>query len=104
MTRMATALLAFAMGFGVAHSAEKSDALKGRLPAVKEKPAKSKPAAKSEFETNFKKPEFELPGGFKGTFGTVEPPKDQFRPGYTGPASDGGPNLPTGGLILKKEF
>lgn len=104
MTRTATVLLVFAMGLGLAHAAEKSEAAKDRSPVTQEKPAKSDTGSKSGFETNFKKPVFELPGGFKGTLGTVEPPKDQFRPGYTGPASDPGPSIPAGGLILKKEF
>lgn len=104
MTRTATALLVLAIGVGVAHSAEKAGAANDRPTARKEKPANADGDSQNEFSTKFKPPQFELPGGFTGTFGTVEPPKDPFQPGYTGPGSDPGPSLPPGGLILKKEF
>jgi len=100
MKWVATVLLVLVAGLGVAQSAEKPDAAKGRPAATKQKPADADSGPKTEF----KKPEIELPGGMKGTFGTIEAPKDPHRPGYTGPATDSVPSLPAGGLILKKEF
>ncbi len=104
MTRTATVLLGCAIGLGVAHAAEKPDTVKSQPPAAKEKPANTDSESRNALERELKKPVIELPGGMKGTLGTIDAPKDPFRPGYTGPNSDSGPSLPAGGLILKKEF
>jgi hypothetical protein len=112
MKRIAAVLLGLAMGLGITHAAErsggpatapaaqKSTKSKKQTAAPAKRPVDEDPERTSSFET----PKFDFPGGMTGTFGTIEAPKDPHRPGYLGPGSDSGPQLPAGGLILKKDF
>lgn len=100
MIRLATVLLLLAMSLGMAHAAEKSAEDKGQPAATTEKEANAESGSGLKFE----KPKIDLPGGMTGTVGTIESPDDPLRPGYRGPSTSSSPQLPAGGLILKKDF
>jgi hypothetical protein len=100
MKRVATVLLVSAMGLGMAYAAEKSAEDRSQPAATTEKEANAESGSGLKFE----KPKVDLPGGMTGTVGTIDSPDDPLRPGYHGPSTSSSPQLPAGGLILKKEF